>query len=122
MGAKCEPEADGSYRCDYGPFDNRYYKFEVRVTVTAAIIAMVGSYSLVIWYGKNRMPFFVQGICLCAIFGTLCVYFVETMASREYPEFRGKAFYGGEQWFHLVYPYRAVSGFLSSLAHWLFAA
>ena len=84
MGATCEPEEDGSYHCNVNNFDNRYYLFELRVTLAEGIIAMAASYSLAVWFGEKKMPFFISAICLCTIIATLCMNYLETMASRTY--------------------------------------
>ena len=96
MGAQCEPNDEGEYYCNSMNFDNRYYKFELRVTLTGAILAMIGSFGLAVLYGDNKMPFFIQGICVCAVFATLCTNFLETMGAREFEAYTGYPHYRGE--------------------------
>ena len=83
---------------------------------------MAGSYSLAVWFGEKKMPFFISAICLCTIIAALCVNYVETMAARMYTNQGGSGFYIFERWDRLNYPYRAIGGFFGTLAHWLFAA
>ena len=83
---------------------------------------MAASYSLAVWFGEKKMPFFISAICLCTIIATLSMNYIETMAARTYTGQGGTAFFFHEPWDQLNLPYRAIGGFFGTLAHWLFAA